>query len=54
MVKSRYASWDSGIGAEIEVDKRDFKSFEKYTLDKGDVTLYFMLECFLFASISPV
>jgi len=38
MVKSRYASWDSGIGAEIESGKHDFKSLEKYMLEKGDVT----------------
>jgi xylose isomerase len=38
MVKSRYASWDGGIGAEIEAGKHDFKSLEKYMLDKGDVT----------------
>ncbi|MCL2304139.1 MAG: xylose isomerase [Planctomycetaceae bacterium] len=38
MVKSRYASWDSGIGAEIEAGKHDFKSLEKYMLGKGDVT----------------
>ena len=38
MVKHRYASWDSGIGAEIEAGKHDFKSLEKYMLKKGDVT----------------
>ena len=38
MVKNRYASWDGGIGAEIEAGKHDFKSLEKYMLEKGDVT----------------
>ena len=37
-VKQRYASWDSGIGAEIESGKQDFASLEKYMLAKGDVT----------------
>jgi len=38
MVRERYGSWDSGIGAEIEAGKHDFKSLEKYMLDKGDVS----------------
>ncbi len=38
MVQERYSSWDSGIGAEIEAGKHDFKSLEKYMLEKGDVT----------------
>jgi len=38
MVKDRYSTWDSGIGAEIEDGKQDFKSLEQYMLDKGDVT----------------
>ncbi len=36
MVKDRYSSWDSGVGAEIEAGKHDFKSLEKYMLEKGD------------------
>ncbi|GAB6186043.1 xylose isomerase [Thermopirellula anaerolimosa] len=36
MVRERYASWDSGVGAEIEAGKHDFKSLEKYMLEKGD------------------
>jgi xylose isomerase len=36
MVQHRYASWDSGIGAEIESGKHDFTSLEKYMLKKGD------------------
>ncbi len=38
MVKDRYASWDGGIGAEIEAGKHDFKSLEKYMLAKGEAT----------------
>lgn len=38
MVKERYASWDTGIGAEIEAGKHNFKTLEKYMLEKGDVT----------------
>jgi xylose isomerase len=37
MVKDRYASWDSGIGAEIEKGKHSFKSLEKYMLKKGEI-----------------
>ncbi len=37
MVKDRYASWDSGLGAEIEAGKHSFDSLEKYMLAKGDV-----------------
>jgi len=36
MVKARYASWDSGVGAEIEAGKHDFESLEKYMLRKRD------------------
>ena len=35
-VKNRYASWDSGIGAEIEAGKEDFTSLEKYALSQPD------------------
>jgi xylose isomerase len=35
-VRQRYASWDSGIGAEIEKGKMDFKKLEAYMLKKGD------------------
>ncbi len=38
IVKERYSSWDSGIGAEIEAGKASFKSLEKYMLDKGEAT----------------
>jgi xylose isomerase len=35
-VKQRYASWDGGLGKEIESGNHSFKSLEKYMLDKGD------------------
>ena len=35
-VKQRYSSFDSGIGAEIESGKADFKSLEAYMLKKGE------------------
>jgi xylose isomerase len=38
MVKDRYSSWNSGVGAEIEAGRQDFASLEKYMLAKGDVT----------------
>ncbi len=38
MLKARYASWDTGLGAEIEAGREDFASLEKYMLGKGDVT----------------
>ena len=38
LLKSRYASWDSGVGAEIESGKANFKSLEAYMLMKGDAT----------------
>ena len=36
-VKHRYASWDAGIGAEIEKGKASFDTLEKYMLEKGEV-----------------
>ena len=36
IVKQRYASWDNGIGAEIESGKSTLESLEKYMLEKGD------------------
>jgi xylose isomerase len=36
MVKDRYASWDQGIGQEIEQGKHDFKSLQSYILKKGE------------------
>jgi xylose isomerase len=35
-VKDRYASWDAGIGQQIESGKVGLPELEKYTLDKGD------------------
>jgi xylose isomerase len=36
-VKDRYASWDSGIGAEIEAGKAGFTELEAYILKKGAI-----------------
>jgi xylose isomerase len=38
MLRERYASWASGLGAEIEVGKHTFATLEKYMLARGDVT----------------
>ena len=38
IVKDRYSTWDSGIGAEVEEGKHSFTSLEKYMLDKGEIT----------------
>jgi xylose isomerase len=38
IVKQRYASWDSGVGAEIEKGSATLESLEAYMLQKGDVT----------------
>ena len=35
-VKQRYASWDAGIGAEIEAGRATFQSLEAYMLPKGE------------------
>ena len=35
-IKKRYASWDSGIGAQIEKGEANFESLEKYMLEKGN------------------
>lgn len=37
-VSQRYASWDNGIGAEIEGGKAGFAELEKYVLAKGEIT----------------
>lgn len=34
-LRERYASWDRGIGAEIESGRADFRTLEAYMLDKG-------------------
>jgi xylose isomerase len=36
LVKNRYASWNSGIGAAIEAGKEDFNSLEKQALSMPD------------------
>ena len=36
-VKSRYASWDGGIGADIEAGKVGFKELRSYMLEKGEI-----------------
>jgi xylose isomerase len=38
LLKQRYASWDQGVGADIEKGKADFAALERYMLDKGDIT----------------
>ena len=36
LLKQRYSSWDSGIGAEVEAGKHNFKTLEAYMLEKGE------------------
>ena len=36
LLRDRYASWDSGLGAEIETGKHNFASLEKLMFAKGD------------------
>jgi xylose isomerase len=35
-VKQRYASWDNGIGAEIEAGRADLASLAAYMLERGE------------------
>ena len=35
-LKQRYASWNTGIGAEIEQGKHSLESLEAYMLEKGE------------------
>ncbi len=37
-VKERYASWDGGIGADIEKGKVGFAELSKYMLEKGEIS----------------
>ena len=37
-IEKRYASWDGGIGLQIEQGKAKFEDLERYMLEKGDVT----------------
>lgn len=39
IVKERYSSYDSGIGADIESGKATFKTLEDYSLDKTQAEL---------------
>ena len=36
LLGDRYASWDSGLGAEIETGQHDFAALEKIMLEKGE------------------
>jgi len=38
LLSDRYASWDRGLGAEIEAGKHSFTSLEKIMLEQGDAT----------------
>ncbi len=38
ILRDRYASWDRGLGSEIESDRHDFKSLERVMLDRGEAT----------------
>ena len=38
LLTKRYASWDQGIGADIEAGKADFPALERYMLSKGEIT----------------
>ncbi len=37
-MKQRYASWDTGIGADIEKGKVGLKELESYMLKKGEAS----------------
>lgn len=38
LLQERYASWDTGLGAEIEAGKHNFASLEKIMLAQGEIT----------------
>jgi xylose isomerase len=38
LVKKRYASWDDGIGKQIESGAAHFEQLEQHMLEKGDIT----------------
>ena len=38
LLRERYASWDTGLGKEIESGKHTFATLEKTMLEKGDIT----------------
>jgi xylose isomerase len=37
LLRQRYASWNTGIGAKIEQGQADFTTLEKYMLEKGEI-----------------
>ncbi|MCO6455726.1 MAG: xylose isomerase [Pirellulaceae bacterium] len=37
LLRERYRSWDTGIGAEIEAGRADFNALEQYMLAKGEI-----------------
>jgi len=37
LLKDRYSSFDSGIGAQIEAGNTDFKALEAYMMGKGEI-----------------
>src|SRR5262245_16022356 len=37
-IRQRYASWDGGVGKQIESGKATFEDLERYMLEKGEVT----------------
>ncbi|MBV9123437.1 MAG: xylose isomerase, partial [Planctomycetes bacterium] len=37
-VRQRYASWDAGIGKQIEAGQARFENLERYVLDKGQIS----------------
>jgi xylose isomerase len=38
LIRQRYASWDTGIGAQIEARQAGFEELERYMLKKGEIT----------------
>jgi xylose isomerase len=38
LLRQRYASWDEGIGADIEAGRQSLASLEAYMLEKGEIT----------------
>lgn len=38
LLRQRYASWDQGVGADIEAGKANFKSLEALMLEQGDIS----------------
>ena len=38
LLKERYASWETGLGAEIEAKQHNFATLEKFMLEQGEIT----------------